>query len=80
MQVGFNDVDVVRGAVLSGLVCGHVAVVDYSGEPFDVEADVGFGLTSASDHWVLKLMYARDLHWRRILTGLLSIETQGWGN
>jgi len=38
------------------------AVVDYSGEPFDVEAGIGFGLTSGSDNLVLKLMFARDLN------------------
>jgi hypothetical protein len=38
------------------------AVMDYSGEPFDVEAGIGWGLTSASDNLVLKLMLARDLN------------------
>jgi hypothetical protein len=38
------------------------AVVDYSGEPVDVEAGVGFGLTTGSDHLTLKLMLARDLN------------------
>jgi len=38
------------------------AVVDYSGQPFDVEAGVGFGLTGASDHLTLKLMLARDFN------------------
>jgi hypothetical protein len=38
------------------------AVVDYSGEPFDVEAGVGFGLTGGSDHLTFKLMLARDLN------------------
>ena len=38
------------------------AVVDYSGEPFDVEAGAGFGLTSASDDFTLKLILSRDLN------------------
>jgi hypothetical protein len=38
------------------------AVLDYSGEPFDVEAGIGFGLTSASDNLTLKLMLSRDLN------------------
>ena len=38
------------------------AVMDYSGEPFDVEAGVGFGLTNASDHLTLKLILSRDLN------------------
>jgi hypothetical protein len=37
------------------------AVVDYKGEPFNIEAGVGFGLTSASDGLVAKLMISRDL-------------------
>jgi opacity protein-like surface antigen len=38
------------------------AVMDYSGEPFDIEAGVGFGLTNASDHLTLKLILSRDLN------------------
>jgi hypothetical protein len=38
------------------------AVMDYSGEPFDIEAGVGFGLTAATDHLTLKLMLSRDLN------------------
>jgi hypothetical protein len=38
------------------------AVMDYSGEPVDIEAGVGFGLTDASDNLVLKLMFSRDLN------------------
>ena len=38
------------------------AVVDYQGEPFDVEAGIGFGLTPASDNLVIKLMLMRDLN------------------
>jgi hypothetical protein len=37
-------------------------VIDYSGEPFDIEAGVGFGLTSASDDITLKLILSRDLN------------------
>jgi len=37
-------------------------VVDYKGEPFDVEAGLGFGLTGASDRLVAKLMLSRDLY------------------
>jgi hypothetical protein len=35
------------------------AVVDYSGEPLDVEAGIGHGFTAASDGLVLKLMLTR---------------------
>jgi hypothetical protein len=38
------------------------AVMDYQGEPFDVEAGIGFGLTAGSDNLVLKLMFSRDLN------------------
>ena len=38
------------------------AVVDYKGEEFNVEAGVGYGLTPASDRWVMKLMISRDLY------------------
>ena len=38
------------------------AVVDYSGQPLDVEAGVGFGLTPASDNLTLKLILSRDLN------------------
>ena len=37
-------------------------VVDYKGEPFNVEAGLGFGLTGSSDHLVVKLMLSRDLN------------------
>jgi hypothetical protein len=37
-------------------------VVDYSGEPVAIEAGVGFGITRASDHLTLKLMFSRDLN------------------
>jgi hypothetical protein len=37
-------------------------VIDYKGEPFDVEAGLGFGLTGASDRLVAKLMLSRDLN------------------
>ena len=37
-------------------------VIDYKGEPFDVEAGLGFGLTAASDRLVAKLMLSRDLN------------------
>ncbi len=35
------------------------AVVDYSGEPVDVEAGIGHGFTAASDALVLKLMLTK---------------------
>ena len=35
------------------------AVVDYSGEPVDVEAGIGHGFTAGSDGLVLKLMLTR---------------------
>jgi hypothetical protein len=37
-------------------------VVDYKGDDFNIEAGVGFGLTPASDRWVVKLMVSRDLY------------------
>jgi hypothetical protein len=38
------------------------AVMDYSGEPFDIEAGIGWGLTAGSDNLTFKLMLARDLN------------------
>jgi len=38
------------------------AVVDRNGEPMDIEVGAGFGLTSATDHLVLKLILSRDLN------------------
>lgn len=38
------------------------AVVDHSSEILDVEAGIGFGLTSGSDKVTLKLMLSRDIH------------------
>jgi hypothetical protein len=38
------------------------AVFDYQGEPFDIEAGIGWGLTAASDNLTFKLMLARDLN------------------
>lgn len=38
------------------------AVVDYQGEPFDVEAGIGWGLTAGSDNLTFKLMLSRDLN------------------
>jgi hypothetical protein len=37
-------------------------VVDYKGDDINIEAGVGFGLTPASDRWVVKLMISRDLY------------------
>jgi hypothetical protein len=37
------------------------AVVDINTKMVGIEAGVGAGLTSASDHWVLKLILSRDL-------------------
>lgn len=37
-------------------------VVDRAGKPFDIEAGIGFGLTSGSDKLTLKLIIARDLN------------------
>jgi len=37
-------------------------VIDYKGEPFNVEAGLGFGLTAASDRLVAKVMISRDLY------------------
>jgi hypothetical protein len=36
------------------------AVVDYSGEPVDVEFGIGHGFTAASDSLVLKLMLTKS--------------------
>lgn len=49
---------------LSGSQQSHqlFAVVDYSGAPVTVEGGVGFGLTSASDKLVLKLILSKDLN------------------
>ena len=38
------------------------AVLTYEGAPLSIEAGIGFGLTSATDHRVLKLILARDLN------------------
>jgi hypothetical protein len=38
------------------------AIVDYKSVDFNIEAGVGFGLTPASDRWVVKLMISRDLY------------------
>lgn len=38
------------------------AVVDYSGQPVNVEGGVGFGLTQATDKMTLKLILSRDLN------------------
>jgi|SRR5579863_1965764 len=37
-------------------------VVDYKSDDINIEAGVGFGLTPASDRWVVKLMISRDLY------------------
>ena len=37
-------------------------VIDYKGEQFNVEAGLGFGLTTASDRLVAKIMLSRDLY------------------
>ena len=37
-------------------------VVDYKGQSFNVEAGIGYGMTAASDRWVLKLMLSRDFN------------------
>lgn len=37
-------------------------VVDYKSDDFNIEAGVGFGLTPASDHLVVKLMISRDIY------------------
>ena len=38
------------------------AVVDYKGDVYNIEAGLGFGLTSASDRLVAKIMVSRDLY------------------
>jgi hypothetical protein len=37
-------------------------VVDYNGKPWSIEGGIGFGLTSSTDHIVLKLILSRDLN------------------
>jgi hypothetical protein len=37
-------------------------VIDYKGEPFNVEAGLGFGLTAASDRLLAKVVISRDLY------------------
>jgi hypothetical protein len=37
-------------------------VVDYKSDEFNVEVGVGYGLTPASDRWVMKLMISRDIY------------------
>jgi len=37
-------------------------VLNFGGKPWSIEAGVGFGLTSATDHCVLKLILSRDLN------------------
>jgi hypothetical protein len=41
------------------------AVMDHAGKTWDVEFGAGFGLTSASDKFTLKLILARSLHERK---------------
>jgi hypothetical protein len=38
------------------------AVADYNGAPVTIETGVGFGLTPATDHVVLKLILSKDLN------------------
>jgi hypothetical protein len=38
------------------------AVIDHPNKFFNIEAGIGFGLTSASDKVTLKLILSRDLH------------------
>ena len=59
----YDDFGELRG-FLPGRQQAHqlFAVVDRSGDPVDVEAGVGFGLTRATDHVVLKLILSRDLN------------------
>jgi hypothetical protein len=38
------------------------ATADYGGDPVNIEAGIGFGLTPGSDKLVLKLMFSRDLN------------------
>ena|ERR1700733_2707429 len=38
------------------------AVADYTGQPVDIEAGIGFGLTNATDDLTLKLIVSRDLN------------------
>jgi len=38
------------------------AVIDHPNKFFNIQAGIGFGLTSASDKVTLKLILSRDLH------------------
>jgi hypothetical protein len=59
----YDDFGELRG-FLPGRQQAHqiYAVVDRTGDPMDIEAGVGFGLTSATDHLVLKLILSKDLN------------------
>jgi hypothetical protein len=59
----YDDFGELRG-FLPGRQQAHqlFAVVDRAGAPMDIEIGAGFGLTSATDHLVLKLILSRDLN------------------
>lgn len=59
----YDDFGELRG-FLPGRQQAHqlFGVIDRNGEPMDIEAGVGFGLTSATDHLVLKLILSKDLN------------------
>ena len=59
----YDDFGELRGFVPANQQAHQLyAVVDRNGEPMDIEAGVGFGLTSATDHLVLKLILSKDLN------------------
>lgn len=59
----YDDFGALRGFVPANQQAHQLyAVVDRNGEPMDIEAGVGFGLTSATDHLVLKLILSKDLN------------------
>jgi hypothetical protein len=59
----YDDLGPIKHLLPARLQSNQVfTVLDYSGEPFDIEAGVGFGVTGVSDHLTLKLMFARDLN------------------
>lgn len=59
----YDDFGVLRGFLPASQQQHQLfAVFDFNGKPWSVEGGAGFGLTSASDHLVLKLILSRDLN------------------
>ena len=59
----FDDFGPLRGFLPANAQSHQLFVVaDWSGELVSVEGGIGFGLTSATDHVVLKLILSKDLN------------------